>query len=426
MRVSLTHKFVVGSLCLVGTVALFWEGIAASGVPVMPWISVFVAVGLGGAMGYGLSRTIARSFQSLRAATERISRGDLSTRIDVPASPRFPDETYDLARSVKAMLESLRELVGHVQRTSDRVSDSARDLTGAARAVSARNDAMAEGAGEAAKGGAHGQALLQDAGKLNRDIASAIQLNASRAREAFGFAAEANQKANTGVNVSHLALEKLRSVFERVEQAGGMVFQLEEKTRYVNQIIEIITSVAQRTNLLSLNASIEAARAGEAGRGFSVVADEIRKLSESVGHSTDEISKLIHEIQNDTQRVADEMRHSGQVIGEGRDDVNTIAHSLEQILAAVSEASSRSEEIFLEADNQEGYAERLVQSMDEVARVNAHTTASIQEMAAASREQRDALAEMVTGSQSLTELSEELRGVLQRFRTETDGRERDT
>ena len=418
MRLYLTHKFVLGSLCLAATVALGSAAVNASNIPVMPWITVFLALGVGGVMGYFLSRELTRNFQALRRATDRISGGDLTAQLEMPRNPRFPDETHDLARSIQGMLESLRDLVGHVQRTSDRASMAAQELSSSARAVSERDDLIAHAVAAAAKGGLHQQEMLQDAGKLNRDIASAIQLNASRAREAFGFAAEANQKANTGVNVSHLALEKLRNVFERMEQASSMVFQLEEKTRHVNQIIELITNVAQRTNLLSLNASIEAARAGEAGRGFSVVADEIRKLSESVGHSADEIAKLILDIQNDTQRVADEMRQSGQVIGEGRDDVNTIARSLEQILSAVSETSNRSEEIFLEADKQESYAERLVESMDEIAKVATDKATAIEEIASSSRDQRSAVAEMVAASQSLTELSDELRGVLRRFRTD--------
>jgi methyl-accepting chemotaxis protein len=249
------------------------------------------------------------------------------------------------------------------------------------------------------------------------DIASAVELNAGRAREAFGFSAEANQKANAGVDVSKLAIEKMRLVFERIEQTGSLVFQLEAKTRHVHQITEIITSVAQRTNLLSLNASIEAARAGEAGRGFSVVADEIRKLAESAGRSSEEISKLVHEIQVETQEVADEMRESSHLVGEGREDVNTIAHSLEQIRAAVGEASSRAEEIFQGADAQARDAERMVSSVDEIARVGQHTAESVDEVAETSREQLGAMSEVVGCVGSLNELAEELRKMVRRFET---------
>ncbi len=249
-------------------------------------------------------------------------------------------------------------------------------------------------------------------------MASAIELNAGRAREAFGFAAEANQKANSGVDVSRLAIEKMRTVFERVEQSGAMVFELEAKTRHVHQITEIITSVAHRTNLLSLNASIEAARAGEAGRGFAVVADEIRKLAESAARSAEEISKLIHEIEADTQNVADEMRQSGQVISEGREDVNTIALSLEQIRGAVGEASARAEEIFQEADNQARDADNMVESMREIARVAQTNAGSMDEVAGTSKSQLDSMGQMVASAETLTERANRLHKLSQRFQTE--------
>jgi methyl-accepting chemotaxis protein len=388
------------------------------GIPVAPWVSFFVALGVGGAMGFFLSRELARNFQSLRTATDRISRGDLTASVDLSEDARFQDETHDLARSVQAMLASLRDLVGHVQRTADRSSAAAQDLAGSARELSSNNEGISGTVAGVAGSVAQEQQLLQDAGRRTRDIAQVIDANASRAREAFGFAAEANQKANTGVNVSRLALEKMRTVFERVEQAGAKVFELEGKTSQVNQIVEIITDVAQRTNLLSLNASIEAARAGEAGRGFSVVADEIRKLAESAGRSADEISKLIAEIEGETQGVADEMRQSSQVINEGREDVNTIAASLEQIQAAVGEASGRAEEIFHEADRQTRDAEHMVSSMDEIGQVAAGNAEAIEAVAATTREQVGAMSELVTSTQGLTELSEELRGVLRRFRTD--------
>jgi methyl-accepting chemotaxis protein len=248
-----------------------------------------------------------------------------------------------------------------------------------------------------------------------------VELNASRAREAFGFAAEANQKAGTGVDVSRLAIEKMRSVFERVEKAGGRVFELEAKTRYVHQITEIITSVANRTNLLSLNASIEAARAGEAGRGFSVVADEIRKLSESAGESAEEISKLIHEIQSETGQVADEMREASHVIGEGREDVNTIAVSLEQISMAVSEAAARSEEIFHGADSHAMSTERIVSSIDDIAKAVTHRADAVENVSRTAGRQLEAVDVIVESSDALTRMADELQSTLNRFGTTGDG-----
>ncbi|HKK50651.1 MAG TPA: methyl-accepting chemotaxis protein, partial [Myxococcota bacterium] len=211
---------------------------------------------------------------------------------------------------------------------------------------------------------------------------------------------------------------KMKAVFERVEGTGDKVFELEAKTRHVHQITEIITSVAHRTNLLSLNASIEAARAGEAGRGFSVVADEIRKLSESAGRSADEISQLMHEIQADTAMVADEMRQSSQVIGEGREDVNTIAGALGQISTAVSEAAQRAEEIFHGADSHSLNAQAMVSSIDDIAKVAGGNGRSITEFNETVRGQLQTLDDIFLAAEALAGLASELDRSLTIFRTE--------
>jgi methyl-accepting chemotaxis protein len=250
------------------------------------------------------------------------------------------------------------------------------------------------------------------------EVSREIELNAGRAREAFGFAAEANQKSGTGVDVARLAIEKMKTVFERVESTGDKVYELEAKTRHVHQITEIITAVAHRTNLLSLNASIEAARAGEAGRGFSVVADEIRKLSESAGRSADEISQLMHEIQADTAMVADEMRQSSQVIGEGREDVNTIAGALGQISMAVSEAAQRSEEIFHGADSHSLNAQSMVSQIEEIAKVASNNGQSVNHFNETVRTQVETLRDLFASAESLVGLSGELEESLTTFRTD--------
>lgn len=417
MRVSLTHKFVAGSLAVGAAVVGLPILLSRSGLVVAPWVSPFVALGMGGVIGFALSRAMASTFQSLRTATEQISRGDLTARVIVDEDPSFPDETHDLARSIQSMATSLRDLLEHVQSTAGRVSGAARELTRSAEHVDRNNGEISSAVSDLAQSVAEQQKLLYDANRLIHEIASTIERNADRAREAFGFAAEANQKANSGVDVARLAIEKMRMVFERVEQAVTRVFDLEEKTRHVNQITALITSVAHRTNLLSLNASIEAARAGEAGRGFSVVADEIRKLAESAGQSAEQISKLIAEIEADTNQVADEMRESSVGVREGREDIDTIAASLADIRSAVGEAATRAEEIFHGTDTQTRDVERMVESMDEVARVAERNAVAIDGVATTSQQQLASMTEMVASSTTLNELADQLRVVLRRFET---------
>jgi len=417
VRVALTHKFVLGSL-IVGTAVVGLPTLLVrGGVDVAPWVYPFIALGVGGVIGYFLSRRLTHTFASLRNTTEHISRGNLTALLEIDQRPRFPDETWDLTCSIQRMVENLRRLVDGVQGTAVQLTTAAREMKESVQHASAGNEEISSGMASLADGVAEQQKLLEGTSRLVHEIAAAIEVNASRAREAFGFAAEANQKAGSGVDISRLAIEKMRTVFERVENAVARVFELEEKTRHVHQITGIITSVAHRTNLLSLNASIEAARAGEAGRGFSVVADEIRKLAESAGRSAEEIAKLIHEIESDTSEVAEGMRESSMVIGEGREDVDTIAASLEQIRSAVGEAARRAEEIFEGADTQAMDAQRMVESMDEIYKVAARNARAIEGTTSTAHGQVESMSGMVEASRDLNGLAEEMRELLRRFDT---------
>ncbi|MBW2390296.1 MAG: methyl-accepting chemotaxis protein [Deltaproteobacteria bacterium] len=417
MRIALTHKFVLGSLLVASSGAVLSWGIRALGLDFPEWGSVFIALGVGGGLGFALSRSLGHKFETVREATERISGGDLTVQVEVAGASVLTDEIDDLAKSVQGMLAKLNTFVGRVQENADLVTTAAHDLTREIEHVRVGNEAISTTVANAAEGNTRQRELLDRATELIDQISSEIELNSGRAREAFGFAAEANQKASNGVEVSRLAIEKMRTVFERVEQTGSAVFALEAKTRHVHQITEIITSVAHRTNLLSLNASIEAARAGEAGRGFSVVADEIRKLSESAGRSADEISKLINEIQSDTSDVADEMRQSSELISEGREDVNTIADSLGQISMAVGESATRSEEIFHDADNHAMSAARMVTAMSELKTSAESSDAAQEEVSLTARGQLEAVSKIVDGSLELLTVAEELRELLSFYRT---------
>jgi methyl-accepting chemotaxis protein len=413
----LTVKFVMGALVVAGATSLVPELARKLGVEFWSVGSFFVALGVGGGIGFFLSRMLGMKFDELRNATDRIREGDLRVERVARFGSSLRDETDELAESLAGMLERLCSVVARVQGTARSVSLASSDFGGALDSLRRASDGISETVAQVASGVDQQQQLLEQASVQMHEVSNEIDLNAGRAREAFGFAAEANQKSGSGVEIARLAIEKMKTVFERVESTGDKVYELEAKTRHVHQITEIITSVAHRTNLLSLNASIEAARAGEAGRGFSVVADEIRKLSESAGRSANEISQLMHEIQADTAMVADEMRQSSQVIGEGHEDVNTIAGALGQISMAVSEAAQRSEEIFHGADRHSLNAQGMVSQIEEIAKVASNNGQSVNHFNETVRAQVETLRKLFASAESLVALSGELEESLTIFRT---------
>jgi methyl-accepting chemotaxis protein len=413
---------VIGSIVVSAAVAAFPSLLAATGLRVSPWISPFVALGVGASVGFLLTREFGRQFRHLQRTADRIREGDLTVDAVRADEPMFPDETHQLNESIRAMASGLRELVIQAQATAERVSRAASDVSRSARVVGGHGDEIGATVSDLVESMKEQQRLLHDANRLIHEVAATIASNADDAREAFGFAAEANQKANSSADVTRLAVEKMRTVFERIERAVKQVFDLEAKTQHVHQITEVITSVASSTNLLSLNASIEAARAGEAGRGFAVVADEIRKLAESAGRRAEEIAKLIHEIQSDTAEVADEMRLSSSVISEGREDVDMIAASLESIRNAVRDAQVRAEGIFRNADSHTVEVERMVRSVDEISEAGERKGAAIDRVVETSRLQAASTAQVIESSDLLTTSSVELAEVLSHFRTDASRR----
>ena len=220
MRLSLTVKFVIGSLVVAGATSLVPELARRFGVEFMSGGGFFVALGVGGGIGLFMSQMLGLKFDALRNATERIREGDLSVEVVTESSSMGRDEIDDLAESLAGMFERLRSVVAQVQTTAGSVSSASNGLEGALDSLRRSSDGISEIVAQVATGVDQQQELLDQASVRMTEVSSEIDLNAGRAREAFGFAAEANQKAGTGVDVARLAIEKMKAVFERVEGYG--------------------------------------------------------------------------------------------------------------------------------------------------------------------------------------------------------------
>ena len=408
---TLSIKVVAASLCVAAGAAVAPELAREAGLVLDRFGSGLLSLGAGGIVGLVLAQRVAirsRQFQSDVSRASGAHRGAAEHPAPSAQWFRLPDETDRLVEGLEEASVRRVGLAGEINRQATSVASESDAMFHAVEPLRTGTQGIVHTVAELEKDIRQQHALIEEAKQQIHDMSSAMDRNADRAREAFGFAAEANQTAGTGVEVAQLAVEKMRHVFEGVEQTGAKVFALESKTRHVHQITEMITDVAHRTNLLSLNASIEAARAGEAGRGFSVVADEIRKLSESAGRSAEQMTSLIHEIQSDTDAVADEMRQSSRDIGEGREDINTLVNSLETIGRAVGEAATRAEEIIHGADGRLKHAESMVNSMSEIASGVGSTGSEIHQMAQAAQSDLACAEDLAKRAEALGLLAEGL------------------
>jgi len=415
LRLELTHKLVIAFALVAGLTMGLPPLLGSLGVS--PWLARALALLCAMATGVLVSRWLARNFRALRACADRISSGDLTGTIALVQGRWFPDETIDLARSQSEMLGRLRELVEHIQRAADQVAESSRELSLSSQGVRATNEEFGATMGVVAAGTARQQEDVTHTVSRTHEIAGALKENADAARAAFSFSSEANQRATAGADVSRMTVAKMQSLFHRIDQAGGLVVRFEEKIRSVHRITELITSVADKTHTLSLNASIEAARAGEAGRGFSVVAEEIRKLAENAGGQAEQIEDLIKELDEEAGRISEVMHGMEADVTDGRTDLDHIQRSLEQIQSAVQEVQQRSEGIFHEADAQVGAAERMVQDVESIARISNENTKSTDEMRGAVSAQIERTDEMVNHAARLSTMAAELGDVARRFRT---------
>ncbi|MBD9417377.1 methyl-accepting chemotaxis protein [Pseudomonas sp. PDM16] len=332
-----------------------------------------------------ITRLIVRPLQSTLNAAERIAAGDLSQDIRVSRE----DELGKLQHAMQNMTVSLRELIGHIRDSVTQIASAAEELSAVTEQTSA---------------GVNSQKVETDqvATAMN-EMAATVQEVARNAEEASHAATEADRQAREGESAVGNAVEQMDRLSNEVERSNSAVNHLKHESEKIGSVLDVIKAVADQTNLLALNAAIEAARAGEAGRGFAVVADEVRGLAQRTQKSTEEIQALIGSLQHGSQQAADLMENS-RILTESTVDLTRRAgERLTLIAEAVSAIQSMNHQIAAAAEQQSAVAEEVNRSVINVRDVSEQTAAASEETAASSIE--------------LARLGNELQMLVSRFRT---------
>lgn len=347
-------------------------------------VIAFVAVIMAFILGVLITRSIAGPLKMAADATARVATGDLTAKV----ATKGKDEIGSLMRSMQGMIENLKTMIITIKTSSQSVALASEQL-------STNSGHMSEGLAEQS-----GRASL--IATSSEEMSQTVVDIAKNASVISGSADETLIAAHEGEGVVSKTIAEVQDVAKTVSELSAIMVSLGNRSKQIGEIVGVIKDIADQTNLLALNAAIEAARAGEQGRGFAVVADEVRKLADRTGKATSEISVMIEAIRSEVDQALSSMEQASDKVKTGVDEASQAGVALNTIVGGIDGLKTMIHQIASATEEMSTVSETISKDIETIADVSKKTLANSGQIAESAAD--------------LARLSSKLEKVVEQFR----------
>lgn len=341
-----------------------------------------------------------------------VASGDLSCKveeIDQGFMKLVADAMNNMTDRLRDLIGQTNQTIAHIAQSSDYLLELSNETGTAAREVSQSMGSIAAGAEQQA-------VSAHNTTNLIMNLADTISAVANNTQKCVQTSVDTQQFIQNGVNAVELQNQRMNESYRAIEEVGNAVEMLNNNSNRIEQIVEVISGIAEQTNLLALNAAIEAARAGEQGRGFAVVADEVRKLAEQSALSAGEIADLIKQMQVNTRQVVKDMDQTRSVYKQQTEAIKATNLVFGNIVSGVHNIDGEVVEISAATEEMSASTEDLVSAVKSVAAIAQQTAGNSAEVNSLAGRQENSLQKVITEIAVLKEHTEKVQRLASTFK----------
>ncbi|AIF67518.1 hypothetical protein GZ22_13335 [Terribacillus saccharophilus] len=358
------------------------------------------------------TRGIKKRLSRISQAMHNAGKGDFSYVVKDSSN----DEIGQLTLNLSEMRENLSDVMKTIAETSDQVAASSEELTASAEESSKSAELIAASTQTAANGTELTMHHVEDVVASVEHMQVRVKEAQTNSQTIMTLSDTASRNSQDGTEAVLAVVKQMNEINNSVTEIGSFVNGLDKKSKEIGTIVNLISDISNQTNLLALNAAIEAARAGEQGKGFAVVADEVRKLAEQSANSTQLIASLISDIQAETDKAVTAMQHGAENVEEGIRKTENVNDSFQYIKQAINQVTNNVQEVSQTIEGVSSGSKSIVEVMDKVKMTARENAESNETNAAASQQQSAAMEEISASSEALSGMAMDLQAALGKFK----------